>query len=500
MILDRQFTPVILPHYQRRHDKVFFLISRREAIVLSDSTEAAWFDAIDGRATIAELEEGRPGIVASLEKWAKRDIVKFMPPDGGPSRGPHALVIEPHMDDAIVSLGGRLINRSGRQRTTILSVTRWSSYTSYLLSGRTDFTDVQTVTQLRMAESEIAARMCGARFVAMDESDAIVDMGLPLRPDTLPRFHRTLNSWGTFGPTEDEVAGSSQRLLSVVRSINPDELWIPMGLGPHVDHVRTRQACLEVIVAMRPVLEKKRVFLYRDLPYARQFPYHPDFVLRALASAGARLVRRAEDITDVFEDKVSAMAVYASQWKASKVRPVILDDARSSDRIPGLQETYYEMLELPRHVPRVSEMSFDWPGRAAFAAELQAWLSGGPHQRLNVFVPLAPVRWSLVLQMLTERLPSTEILIHAPTEAMPPTSSMTSPRITVREVPLDRLDDIQAVFDRSGEWTLVLGADNRRPTAHSSRCLVAPSAGVLYMVWREARTAAGSLPGDRRTA
>jgi LmbE family N-acetylglucosaminyl deacetylase len=490
MIPDRQFTPIVLPHYRRRQEKIFFLVSRREAMVLSDSTEAGWFDAIDGRATIAELEEGRPAIVAALEKWAERGIVKFMPPDRGPARGPHALVIEPHMDDAILSLGGRLINQSGRQRTTILSLTRWSSYTSYLLSGRTDFTDLQTVTQLRMAESEIAARMCGASFAAMNESDAIVDMGLPLRPDTLPRFHWTLHSWGTFGPTEEEVAGLSQRLLSVVRSIDPDELWIPMGLGAHVDHVRTRQACLAVVVAMRSELESRRVFVYRDLPYARQFPHHPDHVLRALASAGAALVRRAEDITDVFEDKVSAMAVYASQWKASKIRPVILDDAQSSDRIPGLQETYYEMVALPRQVPRVSEMSFDRPGRAAFAAELAAWLSGGPPPRLHIFVPVPPVRWGLVLEILSEGLPGTEILIHASTETMPPPSDLIPPRIAVREVPkLERLDDIQEGLDRAGEWTLVLGADKRRRPAHSSRCLVAPSAGILSMVWREARTA-----------
>jgi hypothetical protein len=112
--------------------------------------------------------KGGPAIVASLEKWAERGIIKFMPRDRRRPPGPHALVIEPHMDDAIVSLGGRLINQSGRQRTTILSLTRWSSYTSYLLSGRTDFTDVEIVTRLRLAESEIAARMCGATFVAMN--------------------------------------------------------------------------------------------------------------------------------------------------------------------------------------------------------------------------------------------------------------------------------------------------------------------------------------------
>jgi hypothetical protein len=242
-----------------------------------------------------------------------------------------------------------------------------------------------------------------------------------------------------------------------------------------------------MVVSMRSELAGKEVFLYRDLPYARHFPHHGDHVLRALAAAGALLVRRAEDITGVFEDKVNAMAVYASQWKVSKILPIILDDARSSDRIPGLQETYYQMLRLPGEVPPVSEISLDRPIRTAFAAELRAWLGGaGTTPRLNVFVPLPPVRWDLVLGVLRDGLPGTTLRIFALPGTIPAGSSIVS-GFTPQEVPTPKqLEELQAECDHAGEWTLVLGADVNRPrNGRSSRCLVAPNAGVLFTVWRE---------------
>jgi LmbE family N-acetylglucosaminyl deacetylase len=487
--------PIVLPHYKRRQDGVFFLISRRETVTLSGHREAAWFDAIDGEATVADLEYRWPGILSSIEEWARRGIVKFLPPEKESPGGTHALVIEPHMDDAILSVGGCLIRRSWCQQTTILSVVRWSSYTSYLLSGRTEFSDVSAVSQLRAAESEIAARLCGAKFLSMNESDAIVEMGMPLRPDALPRLHWNLHAWGSFGPTEDEVAALSERIFDVVRSIKPDELWIPMGLGPHFDHVRTRQACLHFVVAAQSELGKMRIILYKDLPYASQFPQQADFVLRALASAGATLVRRAEDIADVFEHKVDALSAYASQWKESKVRDAILDDAQCADRMPGLQETYYEMTKVPGHLPRVSEMSFDRRLRASFVARFRPWLDGiGASERLSVFVSVPPVRWERVIQMFSECFPGKRVCVFCLPECGPPMGFLIPPRVTLSEVSTVRdLDDIQASCESAEEWTLVLGADSRRQRgAHSERCLIAPTAGLLYTLWREERAAVRS--------
>ncbi len=487
-IRDPHRIPVVLPHYQRRQNQIFFLVSRRETVTLVDAVEAARFDAIDGTRTIAELENSLPGISDSIERWARAGIVKLVTPLPGPASGPHAVVIEPHMDDAILSVGGRLLNRSGRQRSTILSLTRWSSYTSYLLSGRTDFSDVATVTELRTAESRIAARLCGASFQAMEENDSIVEMGMPLGPDTLPTFHFNLHGWGAFGPTEQEVTASSERLLSVLRSLDPDELWIPMGLGPHLDHVRTRQACLRALLAARSELEHRKIFLYRDLPYARQFPLHADIVLRALGAAGAKFVRRAEDITDVFEDKLNAVSVYASQWKVHKVRGPLLDDAQCSDRIPGLQETYYEMTEFPRYLPRVSDLSFDQPSRSALATRLDAWFEGAAASgRVNVLLPLPPIRCDLVFQMLRERFPRAKLCVFALPDYLD-VDAADAAGIAVREVPtIDEMDEIQSRCELDGEWTLVLGGDpRRRRRAPSDRCLIAPSAGLVYMLSREA--------------
>jgi LmbE family N-acetylglucosaminyl deacetylase len=281
-MIDPRSVPVVLPHFKRRQGEILFLVSRREALRLANEPQVEQFDAVDGHACVAELEARFPGVTESLADWAERGMVKFLPAEGPPSDGRRTVVVEPHMDDAALSVGGLLLKRAGRQRTSIVSVTRWSPYTSYLLIGRTDFADLSTVTQLRTAESQIAARLCRAEFYAMDERELMVESGIPLRVDNLPAMHKNMFAWSAFGVTESEVAALAERLLSMVLPLEPEELWIPMGLGPHLDHIRTNRACLKALLIARERLQGTRVFLYDELPYAWQFPRHADIVRRAL--------------------------------------------------------------------------------------------------------------------------------------------------------------------------------------------------------------------------
>jgi hypothetical protein len=50
---------------------------------------------------------------------------------------------------------------------------------------------------------------------------------------------------------QKEVAALAEELTQCVTMLEPDELWIPMGLGHHVDHRLTRSACLRMLADAR---------------------------------------------------------------------------------------------------------------------------------------------------------------------------------------------------------------------------------------------------------
>src|SRR5579864_3169760 len=146
--------PQVRPHFRRRDRSLFFMISRRPLLELS-AEEAFLYESIDGRKTVAELEEIHTGAKDRLLTWHKAEVVELIPPMSIPAR-PHLVVIEPHMDDAALSVGGRLLHRRGRCRITILSVVKWSNFTSYLRATGNALS-VAEVTTLRLQESDFAA-------------------------------------------------------------------------------------------------------------------------------------------------------------------------------------------------------------------------------------------------------------------------------------------------------------------------------------------------------
>jgi hypothetical protein len=75
------------------------------------------------------------------------------------------------MDDAVLSAGGRLFHRRGQCRITLLSVVKWSNFTSYLRLKQ-NFLNVREITDLRQQESELAASLLGADHYCLDWTDA----------------------------------------------------------------------------------------------------------------------------------------------------------------------------------------------------------------------------------------------------------------------------------------------------------------------------------------
>ena len=240
------YVPRVRPHYRRRDGNVFFMISKRPSLEMPPE-EVPLYDTIDGRKTLGELEQLFPNAGVALSRWREAAIIELIPPITSPS-SPHLVVIEPHQDDAVLSAGGRLLHRRGHWRITILTVFKWSNFTSYLMLKK-NFRNVRDITDLRLQESALVARLLGSEHRCLDCSEAPLRLCPAERwsPATVERFDEIPRAFVNRFPDSKEVSLVAEQLMQQLIVLAPDELWIPMGLGDHLDHRTARSACLRSV-------------------------------------------------------------------------------------------------------------------------------------------------------------------------------------------------------------------------------------------------------------
>ena len=408
------YVPYLRPHIHRRERKIFFMISKRPMLELSNE-EVLLFNSIDGQKTMAELEHAYPGASERIVTWHKAELLELIPPVSAPAR-PHLVVIEPHMDDAALSVGGRLLHRRGRCRITILSVVKWSIFTSYLTLGR-DLLDFEEISELRTRESLLSAKLFSAEHQCLDWSDA------PLRfwpaerwsRETAERFGREPQLFTNMVPNSKDVAQLATEIVERLTALKPDELWIPMGLGNHLDHRTTRSACLLALSTNRSRFPNVQASMYEDLPYAST-PGHAERIRKALDSCGTKLIRATEDITDVFPEKIRAVSVFASQFKISHMEAGIRSAALRGGRTSGeLAESYYQV-EGDIHLPSEVQLSRECDGLTALENRAHALIRKRTKQH-NITVIALPSgslgKWKTELESLQSAFPNAAFRFYA---------------------------------------------------------------------------------------
>ncbi|MBA2517127.1 MAG: PIG-L family deacetylase [Solirubrobacterales bacterium] len=152
-----------------------------------------------------------------------------------------ALFVSPHLDDAVFSAGAVLEGLDAY--TTLLTVFTASvpdprGFALVCQTGKGIEAHVDYMA-LRRAEDERAAQIL--------EVDELIHLGLPEAP------HRGYESSAAlFGPTHDAIE---------LDLPDADVVYVPQGIGGHVDHV-------VVIEATRGIATHR----YRDLPYGLRSP------------------------------------------------------------------------------------------------------------------------------------------------------------------------------------------------------------------------------------
>lgn len=262
------YVPQVRPHNHRSGRKLFFMLSKTPIMELSED-KVRLYEGIDGTKNIGEIMQEYSGASERLLKWHEANIIELIPPSK-PRTGPHVVVVEPHMDDAVLSTGGRMLRRRSRGRLTILSAVKWSNFTSYLLRPNGPCLDVNEISHLREQESHLAARLLAAESRCLDWTDA------PLRfcpadqwsASPAEKFRVFNQVFAKTYPHPNDVSVLAEQLTQYISELRPTELWIPMGLGDHVDHRTTRSACLLMLAESLNRFSSIDVSMYEDLPYA----------------------------------------------------------------------------------------------------------------------------------------------------------------------------------------------------------------------------------------
>ena len=213
---------------------------------------------------------------------------------------PTALFLSPHLDDVAFSCGGTLLRLADDPTWRVVLAT---VFTATVNNPQGFALRCQTDKGLRPEIDYMALRREEDRAFAEDAGiDDAWQWELPEAP------HRGYNSPAELfaGEHADDMVWQSVRdnLTSLDAELRPDIVFVPQGLGNHVDHLQTIRAVLGVYPAGR------NVCWYRDAPYAIREPAAlPSSLLDV-----ARLTRRGVPLPDdVLARKVAGCCRYTSQ-------------------------------------------------------------------------------------------------------------------------------------------------------------------------------------------
>jgi LmbE family N-acetylglucosaminyl deacetylase len=426
--------PVVLPHFHLREGALYFLVSRRPMARLDAREQDVW-EALDGSARVADLAGRFPG---SAEPALRRFLglgACALVEGGFPAGRRRILVIEPHMDDGALSLGGTMWSRRAQCEFTIVTLAGRCNFTSYYYLDR-DYFDVDEVSALRRAESELLARAVGGRHVVLDLPEA----PLRYRPGhwSLDWFRRHRVSVSAFishtsGPAE--LGAWTEGIRQALCGMPSDEVWAPIGVAPHTDHELTRNAFLTALMEDPALLRRRAIRLYQEVPYAARFPRFTAAIVEELTRSGAKLELERVPVTEAFPDKLRLISFFGSQFKLEALRPDIEASARAAAGDDGgMAEILYRVEAPPRRLDLLA-LSVGAPEVRRLAQELGPWIERHRRaRRVRLFIRPPAGRWAEDVQLLLDAFPAARFTVWASSDALAEAADARLPRVEVRPV------------------------------------------------------------------
>ena len=233
--------------------------------------------------------------------------------DGSDVAGRSVLIVSPHYDDVPLSLGqslhdGSLATASRVEVRVVFGHTNWSVQ-MHPTRGR-----ARLVTAIRRVEEAVAARRFGYRFRSEPLEEAILRTG----------------SLDPGGFRSGDTAGSAD-LVDVVEgllwqwSTEAEVLWVPAGVGRHVDHQVVAMAGARLAAR-----SERAIAFYEERPYTAWLDLEGIAEQVSDLGLGMSAVAVSGPITREVQDSVRR--IYRTQMDAD------FEAAQQTDRADGRTE------------------------------------------------------------------------------------------------------------------------------------------------------------------
>ena len=307
------------------------------------------------------------------------------------------VVVEPHFDDAVLSVGGMIAARASEVSFTILTVHTVTNHAPYNAEGKSGLS-IEEAMGIRRAESDDVCGFLGIQRRELAEFDS------SLRPgNRLPRY-----------PEPREVSAVAEAIFRQMQALLPHEIWIPLAVSGHPDHRMVRNASLLMLRDHEAFFSGRKIGMYQDLPYAATPPGQTQKLVRAMQLAGAQLRREEMDVTGVFEKKLAAVLRYKSQFRPSDWIPDLCRAAREGVGAHESKwvEVYYRVDVPPPPIPRLALSTWEPTWKAGLQLARFASRAAGAKRLLL----LSPYRQEMqqIAALLRRTLPDPALQVITP--------------------------------------------------------------------------------------
>lgn len=291
--------PIRLPHFKCVNNRIVSLKGRLFSD-LPDEVDA--FLACDGKKTLDKIKNRD-----MLKNLLDKKVIILLQKQDSELKAKKSmrtvLILSPHVDDAVLSLGGiiaRAINRY-----VVLNIFSSTKYQSGLRVPEDMIIDIS------QKEDCLAGRYLGFESLFAGKIGAM-ERGSTTTQDIVQNKFSSINEDALY---QEEIIQAKELIIQKMRFIKPQIILSPLGLGGHIDHLIT--ACAVVRLIHEGSIDKHNVAFYEDLPYAAAFPWSID-------PAEPPLVYQLDpdvpiDITDVLQDKIAALKIYLTRVRQPQI-------------------------------------------------------------------------------------------------------------------------------------------------------------------------------------
>jgi LmbE family N-acetylglucosaminyl deacetylase len=235
--------------------------------------------------------------------------------------------LSPHLDDAVLSCGGRIWQRAqAGERVIVVTVfagdpepgAPLSPFAQELHALWGHSTDA---TNRRREEDIEALVLLGAEGMHWPYADCIYRQA----PDGRFFYGDGASLWGEIDPAEDSLIAELATRLAALPLTQGSTIYTPLGVGRHVDHRIVRRAAERSGCAL---------VYYEDFPYAQNSE-----AVRAVLATGQWRAELATPSEEALEAKIAAIACYRSQ-----ISTFWSDTAEMSAAVRTFGERYWKAI------------------------------------------------------------------------------------------------------------------------------------------------------------